>query len=233
MKKYFALFSISLLLSSCIVIKVYDTPKAENEAPKVIAKRQMMLPSDKMIPLPTGEQEILFFGDEFPPEPMLFHGKGDTLMVDIKGDSIASKAVFVIKLDEGDSLAPPMQFKWKGKEDGMFIHPPIPMPMKAPCCVVMDSVCKDQPKMKHQIRMMKVDASQKEEKQNIFVFRSEEEKAAPLIVIDGVEQAAGYDFKNIAPDDIERIDVLKDAAAIKKFGEKGKNGVIDITMKKN
>ena len=87
--------------------------------------------------------------------------------------------------------------------------------------------------MKHQIRMMKVDASQKEEKQNIFVFRSEEEKAAPLIVIDGVEQAAGYDFKNIAPDDIERIDVLKDAAAIKKFGEKGKNGVIDITMKKN
>ena len=38
---------------------------------------------------------------------MLFQGKGDTLMVDIKGDSIASKAVFVIKLDEDDSLAPP------------------------------------------------------------------------------------------------------------------------------
>ena len=75
MKKYFALFSISLLLSSCIVIKVYDTPKAENEAPKVIAKRQMMLPSDKMIPLPTGEQEICFSEMNFPLSPCCFKGK--------------------------------------------------------------------------------------------------------------------------------------------------------------
>ena len=62
----------------------------------------------------------------------------------------------------------------------------------------------------------------KRRRSKYFRFPFGRRKAAPLIVIDGVEQAAGYDFKNIAPDDIERIDVLKDAAAIKKFGEKGK-----------
>ena len=131
MKKFLTLLSVSLLLSSCIVVKVYDSPKQEQQAPKVIAKRRMMMPSDKTITLPTGDQEILFFGDQFPPEPMLFHGSSDTLMIDIKGDSIAHKGIFVIKLDEGDSLTPPMKLKWKGKEGGMFIHPPIPMPNDA------------------------------------------------------------------------------------------------------
>lgn len=240
MKKFLILLSVSLLLSSCIVVKVYDSPKQEEQAPKVIAKRRMMMPSDKTITLPTGDQEILFFGDQFPPEPMLFHGSSDTLMIDIKGDSIAHKGIFVIKLDEGDSLTPPMKLKWKGKEGGMFIHPPIPMPMhndakmKMPaCCAAKDSVCSDMPKIKKEVRIIKSDAAQQDDKQNIFVFRSEEEKGAPLIVIDGEEQPEGYDFKNIAPDDIERIDVVKGPAAIKRFGDKGKNGVVDITMKKN
>ena len=63
--------------------------------------------SDKTITLPTGDQEILFFGDQFPPEPMLFHGSSDTLMIDIKGDSIAHKGIFVIKLTKETALPLP------------------------------------------------------------------------------------------------------------------------------
>ena len=37
----------------------------------------------------------------------------------------------------------------------------------------------------------------------------------------------------IDPKDIEKIDILKGQSAIKKYGEKGKNGVIEITMKEN
>ncbi|MEP7142120.1 MAG: N-acetylmuramoyl-L-alanine amidase [Ferruginibacter sp.] len=53
----------------------------------------------------------------------------------------------------------------------------------------------------------------------------------PLIVIDGKVQNNGFDLNSIAPDGIERIDVLKDKSAATKYGDKGINGVIEITTK--
>jgi TonB family protein len=53
----------------------------------------------------------------------------------------------------------------------------------------------------------------------------------PLYVINGVIKNHSS-MEKINPDDIESIQVLKDEAAIKKYGEKGKNGVIEITLKK-
>ena len=50
----------------------------------------------------------------------------------------------------------------------------------------------------------------------------------PIYVIDGV---AGGDINNINPADIERIDVLKDAASAAIYGANGANGVILITTK--
>jgi TonB-linked SusC/RagA family outer membrane protein len=50
----------------------------------------------------------------------------------------------------------------------------------------------------------------------------------PLYVIDGV---AGGDISNINPNDIESIDVLKDAASAAIFGAQGANGVILVTTK--
>ena len=54
----------------------------------------------------------------------------------------------------------------------------------------------------------------------------------PLVIVDGVEKPAGFDFSTIKAEDIEKIDVLKDASATATYGEKGKNGVVIITMKK-
>lgn len=51
----------------------------------------------------------------------------------------------------------------------------------------------------------------------------------PLIVIDGVP---GGDIRNVTPQDIESMTVLKDAASAAIYGTRGANGVILITTKK-
>jgi TonB-dependent SusC/RagA subfamily outer membrane receptor len=51
----------------------------------------------------------------------------------------------------------------------------------------------------------------------------------PLFVIDGKEVKS---VNNLNPNDIKSITVLKDGTAEKKYGEKGKNGVIEIRTKK-
>lgn len=51
----------------------------------------------------------------------------------------------------------------------------------------------------------------------------------PLIVIDGV---AGGDIRTLAPQDIESMSVLKDAASAAIYGTRGANGVILVTTKK-
>ncbi len=52
----------------------------------------------------------------------------------------------------------------------------------------------------------------------------------PLIVVDGVVTGMGID--NLSPDEIESINVLKDASAAAIYGARGSNGVIMITTKR-
>ncbi len=51
----------------------------------------------------------------------------------------------------------------------------------------------------------------------------------PIYFVDGKEINAG-EMKNIPPANIESINVLKGESAKNKYGEKGKNGVVEITM---
>ena len=53
----------------------------------------------------------------------------------------------------------------------------------------------------------------------------------PLIIINGIQKPY-TDLALLNPKDIEQINVLKDSAAIALFGNKGKNGVIEIALKK-
>ena len=52
---------------------------------------------------------------------------------------------------------------------------------------------------------------------------------APLVVVDGVPGAA---LENINPDDIERIDILKDASSTAIYGSRATNGVVLVTTKR-
>ena len=54
--------------------------------------------------------------------------------------------------------------------------------------------------------------------------------ANPLYVVDGMAINGGIDY--LAPSDIERIDILKDAASCAVYGTRGANGVILVTTKK-
>ena len=52
---------------------------------------------------------------------------------------------------------------------------------------------------------------------------------APLVIIDGVQ---GGSMSDLNPDDVESIDILKDASSTAIYGSQGANGVIIITTKK-
>ena len=55
----------------------------------------------------------------------------------------------------------------------------------------------------------------------------------PLIIIDGVEVEGDVSLETMDPDSIATINVLKGKAATKKYGSKAKNGVVEITTKKD
>jgi len=63
-----------------------------------------------------------------------------------------------------------------------------------------------------------------------MAFISEGEK--PLMIIDGKEVENQTSMNDIDPNHIKSVEVLKGDAAVKKYGEKAKNGVILITTKK-
>lgn len=58
------------------------------------------------------------------------------------------------------------------------------------------------------------------------------EKEKPLIILEGKE-ISELEMQYINPEDIESITVLKNENAISKYGQKGKNGVIEIILKRN
>ena len=55
--------------------------------------------------------------------------------------------------------------------------------------------------------------------------------AKPLYVIDGVV-SENQNIENINPATIQSINVLKGESAVQKYGEKAKDGAIEITLKK-
>lgn len=64
---------------------------------------------------------------------------------------------------------------------------------------------------------------------NFHRLSSSKNTGQPLIIIDEKEADSSL-LKAISPDRIESISVLKDATAVKVYGDKGKNGVILITL---
>ncbi|WP_460543580.1 TonB family protein [Echinicola sediminis] len=62
---------------------------------------------------------------------------------------------------------------------------------------------------------------------NIKVAPIASDKPDPMFIINGEE----HDLGQISPKDIENIQVLKRKSATEKYGVKGKNGVVEITLK--
>ena len=52
----------------------------------------------------------------------------------------------------------------------------------------------------------------------------------PLVIIDGKEATGDDPLANISPDRIRSISVLKDKTALAAYGDKGKNGVVEVNL---
>lgn len=66
----------------------------------------------------------------------------------------------------------------------------------------------------------------------MFGITGFEPKSSPLYVVDNKEMEKEQ-IQKLSPDSIQSMNVLKGEEATKKHGDKGKNGVIEITTKKN
>lgn len=68
---------------------------------------------------------------------------------------------------------------------------------------------------------------------NNTIYRSSLNNSSqqPLYVVDGKVQGKDFNPGNIDPNEIKSINVLKDKSATEKYGEQGKNGVIEINLK--
>lgn len=125
MKRFLILYVFSLLLSSCITLKVYKMDQDSNEEPKKpIQKKTALLSSEIIAPLMSGDSEIYFFGEE--PGIIDFDEKESSPPI--------NKNIFVFKSkdslgsidwisEEGDSLSGKMIFinQNKGNIKGEYI----------------------------------------------------------------------------------------------------------------
>ncbi len=59
----------------------------------------------------------------------------------------------------------------------------------------------------------------------------EKTKINPLYIVESKEVNEAF-IRDLKPEDVDSITVLKDKSAVEKYGDKGKNGVIEIKLKK-
>jgi len=80
-----------------------------------------------------------------------------------------------------------------------------------------------------------IDAYGKEGQNGVIIIKTKNSNASnvtklePLVIVDGKKYTQR--IKSIDPNNIESMSVLKDQSALEKYGEAGKNGVIEITTK--
>ena len=74
-----------------------------------------------------------------------------------------------------------------------------------------------------------------QEKKSLFErFKpsKQDKKNQPLFIVNGIEMPSSPIIRDLKPDDIESMTVLNEKHQIQKYGDKGKNGVVLITLKK-
>ena len=246
MKKALFILSISFLLSSCLVIKVYETPKSNDQDPKPLSTKRKMISSDLTVPFPREGTEILFFGDEQASTPELIHRDHSVMKMSYTEDDSTEKKVVVFKIDNDDlENSSTMHWKSKGGMNGkqmIFIaKDSISLPLElekamGSACKMNEADCAT--KMASCTHHQDLNASEdvrKSKEKNVFIIKTNkgENNDKPVIIIDGEVQAEGYDMNAVSPDNIESINVLKGEAAFEKLGERGANGIIMIQLKKN
>jgi len=102
-----------------------------------------------------------------------------------------------------------------------------PMPLTVPSAKI------DGKEVGISLRKQNPTASAKIDAQRLLIFGDSlsNSQLKPLYIIDGKE-ASDIDFKTVKPEDIESIEVLKDASSKSQYGDKANGGVVIIRTKK-
>jgi hypothetical protein len=77
----------------------------------------------------------------------------------------------------------------------------------------------------------KVNAYKKQPVTFQIIDEAVQSTSKPIVVIDGKMQEGSSILNNLNPNDIESMNILKEASTVHKYGDKGKNGVIEIFTK--
>ena len=203
MKKGLLFLALSIIMTSCLTIKIYKmSPESKVEPENPIRKKTALISSGMIASLKDGDSEIFFFGED--PELNYFQHKkeGDTLVH-------SSKKTFIFKGSDSDEA-----IQWITKQSDTLN----PEKIQAFEYSTQSNLTGEAIFISDDNKEVKINISSQELK--------------PIIIIDGKEMQPGFDVSAISVDSIESIDVLKGPKAIEKMGEKGKNGVILIKMKK-
>ncbi len=141
--------------------------------------------------------------------------KGEVLLVTLKG--YGSKAV---KADTKSKLTIELNSQAADTESSSVAPPPPPPPpagnypaIEAPSEPSNVNMNVESPKVPNPVIDLKIEGYG--------------QGVPPIVVLDGI--ITDIKATKVNPDDILSVDVLKDEAAINKYGDKGKNGVIEIT----
>lgn len=109
------------------------------------------------------------------------------------------------------------------------VPPPPPPPALPPAPPKVKEAKPTPPPPPPPPRVKEVPAPPPPQKGPSLTLRGIDPSKAPLYIIDG---KAAESIEGIDPNSIEAIDVLKDKSATALYGDRGKNGVIRVTLKK-
>jgi TonB-dependent SusC/RagA subfamily outer membrane receptor len=143
-------------------------------------------------------------GDEHKTIKIIKKGGKETIMV--KGKEVSRKELDIIKEEDGIHEKHIKIKKSHGdKEENVFI-------------------------MKMADDDIDIIAEEEGKREKLFIIKSDSDDK-PMFIIDEIESTE-KEMKYLNPSDIESINVLKGEMAQTKYGKKGKNGVVEITTKK-
>jgi len=137
-------------------------------------------------------------------------GDGEHKVVEIKGKG--KNGTYVIRKDKDGNYG---KSKWKSKDGSVIIH--------------NEDREEEMLWEEEDGKSIKIQSLGKG-KNKIFISTDDSDKE-PLIIKDGKE-ISQKDMEDLDSEDIEKVEVLKGESATKKYGDKGKDGVVIITSKK-
>jgi hypothetical protein len=86
-------------------------------------------------------------------------------------------------------------------------------------------------KIEKTIKITTKTVAQLDDKNNIQSILKQDINNQPLIIVDGIQKKSSFRVEDLPTDQIKEVNVLKGKLAQDKYGEKGKNGVVEISTK--